>query len=224
MVAASFYPALWAGFVLDDNIFIESPVVRAWSGLWNIWFSPSDIEGEGHYWPIVYTTFWLEHKLWGIDPLATHLVNMLLYMVNVLLLWRLLGCLAVPGAWAVAAVFAVHPMHVDSVAWAIGRKDLLSGLFFMAAIVCWIRSGGGLGNVRDRFPDPVRGTRWGTYFAALGLFVVAMLSKSVAVTLPVTLTVLAWWKNGRVTRTDAWRIGPFFPDRRVYRPRRPVVL
>ena len=102
MVAVSHYPSLLAGFVLDDDIFAEAPAVHAWSGLWNIWFSPSDIEGEGHYWPITYTTFWLEHKLWGLTPFGTHLVNVLLYMVNVLLLWRLLRLVDLPGAWAVA--------------------------------------------------------------------------------------------------------------------------
>ena len=229
MVAVSHYPSLLAGFVLDDNIFTEAPAVHAWSGLWNIWFSPDDIEREGHYWPILYTTFWLEHKLWGLAPFGTHLVNVLLYMVNVLLLWRLLRRLAVPGAWAVAAVFAVHPMHVDSVAWAIGRKDLLSGLFYMAAAYFWIRSLDDAGDSRPDSCDPTatqahllsRSTwrRWlpdsihvprpGLYLAALGLFVVAMLSKSVAVTLPVAFAIWLWWKNGRVTWTDAWRIAPF---------------
>lgn len=129
MVAVSYYPALLGGFVWDDLNVAEQPAVHAWSGLWNIWFSPADIEGEGHYWPITYTTFWLEHKLWGLAPFGYHLVNVLLYMVNVLLLWTLLRRLAVPGAWAAAAVFAVHPMHVESVAWVMGRKDLLSGFF-----------------------------------------------------------------------------------------------
>ena len=231
LVAVSHYPSLLAGFVLDDNIFTEAPAVHAWSGLWNIWFSPADIEREGHYWPILYTTFWLEHKVWGLDPFRCHLVNVLLYIVNVLLLWRLLRRLAVPGAWAVAAVFAVHPMHVESVAWAIGRKDLLSGLFYMAAALCWIRSMEGVGDSwpdsRDRtvtrerplsrspwrrWPlDSIRVPRPGFYLAALGLFVAAMLSKSVAVTLPVAFAILLWWKNGRLTWTDTWRIVPFFP-------------
>ena len=151
---SAIYPALAAGFIWDDWIFAKAPEVHAWSGLWNIWFSPDDIELEGHYWPIMYTMFWLEHKLWGLTPFGTHLVNVLLYMVNVLLLWRLLRRLAVPGAWAVAAVFAVHPMHVESVAWVIGRKDLLSGLFYMAAALCWIRSMDSVGDGRPEVRDP----------------------------------------------------------------------
>ena len=221
MVAVSYYPALAAGFIWDDWIFAKAPEVRAWSGLWNIWFSPDDIELEGHYWPIMYTMFWLEHKLWGLTPFGTHLVNVLLYMVNVLLLWRLLRRLAVPGAWAVAAVFAVHPMHVESVAWVIGRKDLLSGLFYMAAALCWIRSMDGVGDSRPEVRDPLSRSPWrrwpldgvprpGLYLAALGLFAAAMLSKSAAVTLPVAFAILLWWKQGRVTWSDACRIAPFF--------------
>ena len=230
MIAVSYYPALLGGFVWDDLNFVEQPAVHAWSGLWNIWFSPADIKGEGHYWPIIYTTFWLEHKLWGLAPFGYHLVNVLLYMVNVLLLWALLRRLAVPGAWAVAAVFAVHPMHVESVAWVMGRKDLLSGLFCMAAALCWIRSmegtGGGWPDCRDspalgqRLPSRSARRGWrlhlvpaqrpGLYLAALGLFTAAMLSKSVAVTLPVAFAICIWWKRGRVTWPDVSRIAPFF--------------
>lgn len=229
MVAVGYYPALLGGFVWDDMIFVEEPTVHAWSGLWNIWFSPADIEGERHYWPITYTTFWLEHKLWGLAPFGYHVVNVLLYMVNVLFLWALLRRLAVPGAWAVVAVFAVHPMHVESVAWVMGRKDLLSGLFYMAAALCWIRSmegaGGGWPDPHDppvpgkdlpsrspswRWPLDLIPPRPGLYLAALGLFAAAMLSKSVAVTLPVAFAICIWWKRGRLTWMDVLRIAPFF--------------
>ena len=108
---------LWGGFVWDDNICIKGDPVREVSGLWQIWFSPSAIEAEGHYWPLVYTTFWLEHKLWGFDPTGYHIVNVLLHLANTLLVWHLMRRLAVSGAWVVAAVFAVHPLHVESVAW-----------------------------------------------------------------------------------------------------------
>ena len=147
------------------------------------------------------------------------------------MLWALLKRLDVPGAWAVAAVFAVHPMHVESVAWIMGRKDLLSGLFYMAAALCWIRSmqgaGGGWPDSRDppaprqhrpsRSPrrrrwllDLIPAARPGLYLAALGLFAPAMLSKSVAVTLPVAFVICLWWKRDRMTWTDVARIAPFF--------------
>lgn len=165
-------------------------------------------------------TFWLEHKLWGLAPFGTHLVNVLLYMVNVLLLWHLLRRLTVRGAWAVAAVFAVHPMHAESVVWAIGRKDLLSGIFYMGAALCWMRAMDGVddesSSSRLRSPwwrrvlDPLRVPRPGLYLSALALFAAALLSKTVVVTLPAAFLVLLWWRNGRVTWTDACRVAPFF--------------
>ena len=140
LAVVPYLPAmLWGGFVWDDGIISKADPVRDVSGLWRIWFSPSAIENEAHYWPLVYTTFWLEHKLWGFDPTGYHIVNVLLHLANTLLLWHLLRRLAVPGAWVVAAVFAVHPLHVDSVAWVIERKDVLSGLFYLSAVLTYMR-------------------------------------------------------------------------------------
>ena len=196
MVAVSYFPALWGGFVWDDLILVEEPVIHRASGLWNIWFSPSDIKTEGHYWPVVYTSFWLEHKLWGLAPLGYHLVNVLLHLVNSVLVWRLLLRLAVPGAWVAAAVFAVHPLHVESVAWVIERKDLLSALFYLTAVLTWIRF--------------VETPGWGRYVLSLALYTAGMLSKSVVVTLPAALLIWHVWKRERVTSTDLLRLAPFF--------------
>ena len=197
LVFVSYLPAmLWGGFVWDDNLCIKVDPVRDVSGLWQIWFSPSAIEKEGHYWPLVYTTFWLEHKLWGFDPTGYHIVSVLMHWANTLLLWHLVRRLAVPGAWMVAAVFAVHPLHVESVAWVIERKDVLSGLFYLSAMLAWIR-----------FVEQPR-PRW--YVCSLVLYGAGLLSKSIVVTLPVALLIWHWWKQGRVTSTDLLRLVPFF--------------
>ncbi len=196
LIAVSYFPALTAGFIWDDIIFTEEPVIHRWSGLWNIWFSPSDIRKEGHYWPIVYTTFWLEHKLWGHAPLGYHLVNILLHIINTLLIWRLMKRLNVPAALAIAALFAVHPLHVESVAWIIERKDLLSALFYLAAIHTWLR--------HNEAPHPLR------YGAALLLFIAGLLSKSIVITLPAALLIWHWWAQGRIHRIDILRLLPFF--------------
>ena len=197
LVVVSYLPAmLWGGFVWDDVIFTDAKAVRDVSGLWQIWFAPSTIEREGHYWPLVYTTFWLEHKLWGFDPTGYHIVNVLLHLANTLLVWHLMRRLAVPGAWMVTAVFAVHPLHVESVAWVIERKDVLSGLFYLAAVLTYMR-----------FVEKPN-LRW--YAGSLVLYAAALLSKSIAVTLPVALLIWHWWKQGRVTSTDLLRLVPFF--------------
>ena len=194
LVAVSYFPALSGGFVWDDVIFAEEPVIHSPSGLRSIWFSPADIKNEGHYWPLVYTSFWLEHKLWGLQPAGYHAVNILLHLFNCLLLWRLLVRLAVPGAVVIAALFAVHPLHVESVAWIIERKDVLSALFYLGAVLAWIRF--------TEAPRP------GPYALALVLFTAGLLSKSVVVTLPAALLIWHWWQRGRVTRSELLRVAP----------------
>ena len=195
LVAVSYVPALSGGFVWDDVIFAEEPVIHSPSGLRSIWFSPADIRNEGHYWPVVYTSFWLEHKLWGLAPAGYHAGNIALHLLNCLLLWRLLVRLRVPGAAVIAAVFAVHPVHVESVAWIIERKDVLSALFYLSAVLVWIRF------VEEQ--QPAR------YALALLLFTAGLLSKSVVVTLPAALLIWHWWQQGRVRRIDLLRLAPF---------------
>ena len=197
LTGVCYLPAmLWGGLIWDDPIWSQSPAVLEWSGLGAIWSWPSLIEGEKHYWPLTYTTFWLEHKIWGLEPSGYHVVNVLLHLLNSLLLWRLLVRLAVPGAWIAAAVFAAHPLHVESVAWIIERKDVLSGLFYLTAVLAWLR-----------FLERPRPWRHGL---ALLLFAAGLLSKSVVVTLPVALLIVQWWKSGRITGRDLQRLAPFF--------------
>lgn len=206
LIAVSYFPATGAGFVWDDRIWMEAEAVREWRGLWTVWFAPQDIRNEAHYWPINYTTFWLEHKLWGYHPLGYHLVNLLLHFANTLLIGHLMARLAVPGAWLIAAVFAVHPLHVESVAWVMGRKDLLSACFYLSAVLGWLRF----------LEEPRANRRAVRYVLTLALFAAAMLAKSIAVTLPVSLLIGRWWKQGRVTRADLLSVLPFFVMAAVY--------
>ena len=197
LAGVCYLPAmLWGGLIWDDFIWSQSQAVPEWSGLGTIWSWPSRIYQEAHYWPLTYTTFWLEHKIWGLAPAGYHVVNVLLHLLNSLLVWRLLLRLAVPGAWVVAAVFAVHPLHVESVAWIIERKDVLSAILYLAAVLVWLR-----------FLEQPRPWRYGL---ALLLFAAGLLSKSIVVTLPAALLILQWWKEGRITVRDLRRLAPFF--------------
>lgn len=202
LIAVIYFPATQAGFVWDDSIMRSLKAVSTWEGIWQLWFDPASayMQGdkwrEGHYWPLLYTTFWLEHKLWGFSPLGYHIVNILIHFVNTVLLWRLLVRLAVPGALFVAAVFAAHPLHAESVAWIMGRKDMLATLFCLATLLTWLR-----------FVESPSRSR---YAGALLLFTAAMLSKSVVVVFPATLLILQWWKEGSVSRTYLLRAAPFF--------------
>ena len=201
LIAACYFPATRHGFVWDDEILTTLDAIRNWSGLWDLWFAPGSAYrqggvGEGHYWPLLYTTFWLEHKLWGFAPAGYHLVNLGLHFANTALLWRLLERLGAPGAWFAAALFAVHPVHVESVAWVIARKDLLATLFYLAAFLFWLRY--------DEAPRTRR------YAATLALYAAGVLCKSIAVTLPGALLIWQWWKRGRVTGPELRRLLPFF--------------
>jgi len=217
-----FIPAFNAAFVWDDVLIVN--LSEFVTGFRDIWFNPRLIESEGHYWPMVYTTFWVEQMLWGTDPVGYHVVNVALHAANAMLVLVLLRRLGAPGAWVAAAIFAVHPTHVDSVAWAIERKDVLSALFYLLAALAYLSwdertreassSVGTRGASRHRRRAARRRRSTGRdeamYAGSLAAFVLALLSKSIAVTLPATLLVYHWWRGGRVRGHEFARSVPFF--------------
>jgi protein O-mannosyl-transferase len=192
MVLLAYLPALRGGFVLDDADYVaENPLLLSLGGLWRIWTQGVPQE---HYWPVTYTVFWIEHDVWGLAPVGYHLVNVLLHAANAALVWRVLTRMEVRGAWLAAAIFALHPVHVESVAWVIELKDVLSGLLYLLAFLAYATFA-------------VEGRRR-SYGLSLALFAAAMLSKSVVVTLPVAIGVWIWWKRGRLERRDVARLAP----------------
>jgi protein O-mannosyl-transferase len=117
-------------------------------------------------------------------------------------LWRILCVLRIPGAWLAAAIFAVHPVQVESVAWISERKNVLSALSYFAAALTYLRF------VPLREAPTVESRSLLFYFGSLALFVCALLSKTVTCSLPAAL--IGWWKNGHVQRRDVWPLLPFF--------------
>jgi tetratricopeptide (TPR) repeat protein len=201
LAVVAMLPVTWAAFLWDDHILTGTSALRSRGGLWQIWSDPGAIPGEGHYWPVTYSSFWLEHQLWGMQSFSCHVVNLALHAVASILLWRVLQRLGVGNAWLAAALFAVHPIHVESVAWAIERKDVLCGALFLAAMLQWLKAS-------DRestaaFP-PLR-----PYAVSMVLFLGALFSKSMAVSLPPILLVARWWQAGRVSRRDVLAVLPF---------------
>src|SRR5215475_15921015 len=132
------YRPAWNGsFVWDDDFYVtKNPLLTAPDGLRRIWFS---LESPSQYFPLTYTSFWIERMLWGLKPAGYHWVNILLHAANALLLWRLLVELRVPGAWLAAGIFALHPVQVESVAWITERKNVLMAFFFLLALLAWTR-------------------------------------------------------------------------------------
>ena len=132
----AYQPAWRAGFVWDDDLYVtHNRLLTAPDGLRRIWFS---LESPSQYFPLVYTTFRFERALWGLQPAGYHWVNILLQAANALLVWRLLARLRLPGAWLAAAIFALHPVQVESVAWITERKNVLWLFFLLLALRAWV--------------------------------------------------------------------------------------
>jgi tetratricopeptide (TPR) repeat protein len=192
--AVSYAPALRGTPLWDDEQHMTGPQLRSPDGLWRIWTQPGATQ---QYYPLTFSVFWLEHRLWGSLPQAYHIVNLLLHLLSALLLVGILRRLSVSGAWIVGAVFALHPIQVESVAWISELKNTLSGVFFFAAATAYI--------VFDR------GRKRRSYAAACCLFLAGLMSKSVIATLPVSLLAVIWWKRGRIElRRDVVPLLPFF--------------
>jgi tetratricopeptide (TPR) repeat protein len=197
-------PAFDAGFVFDDSLYVtEDGRMGSAEGLRQIWAQIGGPEYRHQYYPLTSTVFWLQHGLWGDRPFGYHLVNVLLHAVNAVLVWRVLTRLGVPGAWLAGAIFAVHPVHVPSVAWVAELKNVLSGAFFLTSMLVYVRAFG----LDDRSrAAPLRFD--GTYALGLALFVCALLSKTASCVLPVALLLAIWWKRGAVQRRHLAALAP----------------
>ena len=190
-----------AGFIWDDDVFLtDNPLIRAADGLRRFWFTGEPID----YWPLTSSTLWLEWRLWGHNPLGYHVTNVVLHAVESVLMWRVLERLRVPGAFLAAAIFTVHPVNVESVAWITQRKNLMAMLFYLISILLFLRA--------DESPRP-QGRRAWAADAWLGLslvaFVLAMLGKGSVAMLPVILLGVVAWRRP-LARPDWLRIAPFF--------------
>jgi tetratricopeptide (TPR) repeat protein len=197
-----YIPALAGEFIWDDDVYIiNSDVLRDLDGLRRIWLEPTSTP---QYYPLVHTLFWLEYQIWGLVPLGYHLVNVVFHGISAFVLWRVLLRLGVPGAWLAAAVFALHPVHVESVAWITERKNVLSGFFYLWAAWAYLRflsiNGSDAGNFRA---NSVRYYRL-TWLA----FIAALLSKTVTASLPVALLLITWWKRRSIQWCDVVYLGP----------------
>src|SRR5437588_147478 len=142
--------------------FLTHPELQSLHGLWRIWF---DLGATQQYYPLLHSAFWVEHTLWGDAVLGYHLINVLLHATAACLLVVILRRFSVPGAWLAGFIFALHPICVEAVAWISEQKSTLSTVFYLAAALTYLHF------------DQTR--RRSQYFLALGLFVLALLSKTV---------------------------------------------
>src|SRR2546425_291030 len=219
---AAFLPALQNQFVSWDDAenFLDNPHYRGlgWTHLRWMWTTHL-----GHYIPLTWMTLGLDYLLWGMNPVGYHLTNLLLHAANAVVFFfvvrRLLAralpspsehgyALAVSSGVA-ALVFAIHPLRVESVAWVTERRDVLSGLFYLVAILLYLRA----------CERGARGRGW--YWLSVAVFGCALLSKSMVVNLPIVLLILDVYPLRRLGGAVGWWSEP---ARRVYVEKIPFVL
>ena len=202
----AFLPILGNGFVDwdDDKNFVNNPHFRG-LGLEQLRWMWTTFH-MGHYVPLSWMTLGLDYRIWGMNPIGYHLTSLLLHAANAVVVYALarrLLALAHPevaerqpasimfAAGIGALVFAIHPLRVESVAWATERRDVLSGLFFFMSILEYVRS---RGTARER-----RG-----YLTALALFACALLSKATSMTLPAILLIINAYPLRRIGGRVGW--------------------
>jgi protein O-mannosyl-transferase len=211
-VVCAYQPALQGTFVWDDNSWTTgiSGLLDNLSGLWRMWAQPTALQ---QYYPLTGSTFWVDYHLWGFRPLPYHVENVLLHAFSALLFWRLLRQLRVPGAGLAGAILALHPLMVESVAWITERKNVLSLLLYLGALLTY----GRFTRFWQADPDPApapghappRGR--GAYAGSFLLFLAALLAKATAFSLPAVILLICWWKRGRIRwRADVVPALPFF--------------
>ena len=192
-----YIPAMRAGYIWDDVNYIRrdpylptARIIQADDGLRRIWLTAETAD----YFPLTHTVFWIQWRCWGTDAAGYHVVNVLLHAAAAVLLWGVLKELKLPGAWLAGLIFAVHPVCVASVGWISELKNTLSMVFYLAAILGYLRFDRGCGR------------KW--YALSLVWFAAALLSKTSVVMLPVVLLALAWWRRAGVSVKDLRRIAP----------------
>jgi protein O-mannosyl-transferase len=220
------YARVWhAGFIWDDESHLtQNPCIVGPLGLKDIWTSTRAV-----YYPLVLTTFWTLHKFVGLNPSPYHILNVFLHAGSAVLLWRVLRQLDVGGAWFGAALWAVHPVMVQSVAWVTELKNTQSCLFYLLSIFCFLNwescSRRPMDDARASHSEAATGKRgkemkfeaaetdsrvhrWRFSWALL-FFVMAIASKPSTVMLPGVLALCIWWRRGQIQSRNLMTLIPF---------------
>ena len=194
-----------AGFIWDDESHLtQNPCVVGPLGLKEIWITTQAV-----YYPLVLTAFWALHKFFGLNPLPYHLLNILLHAASAILLWRVLQVIRVRGAWLGAALWALHPVMVQSVGWVTELKNTQSCVFYLLSILFFLKWED-QGAAVSSSPQRRIGDRRSLVFAlSLLFFLLATLSKPSVVMLPFVLALCVWWMRGKIRWRDTLALAPF---------------
>jgi protein O-mannosyl-transferase len=195
VTVVAYLPALRAGFIWDDDTLLtDNILVRSGAGLFRFWFTTQSVD----YWPVTMSAFWAQWRLWGLHPAGYHAVNVALHALEALLFWGVLRRLGLRHALLGAALFVVHPVNVETVAWVSELKNLMAMLFFLLSIRSFLAT-----ELWD--PQGCRGRGTGP---SLLFFTLGMLSKGSVAILPVVLLGLVAWRR-RPAKADIVRLVPF---------------
>ena len=187
-----YFSSLTNGFIWDDDDYVTNNFsIQKTEGLKEIWFSYKTPQ----YYPMVFSSFWLEHKLWGLDPTGYRAVNLIFHIFNALLVYIILLVLYRPLALPAALIFAVHPVQVETVAWITERKNIFGAFFYLLTTFFYIR-----------FYDTQRKLDYGL---ALLSFILALLSKSVTSTFVIVPLLVRWWQGHKFRMLDLIQLVPF---------------
>lgn len=213
LTLAVYYPLRWGVFLWDDAAWLtNNPLIHHWRGFEIFWLSTKAM-GEVQYYPMTLSVLSIEYHLWGLQTLPYHLVNVLFQAANAILLWLILRRLELRSAWLVAALFAIHPVQVETVGWVAEIKNLLSGFFYFLALLSFLKFIG----VGPKAAAPSSSVNTEKlyqnhqlYVISTILFLLGLLSKTAVCTLPVAILVILWWKDRWRDKEIVLRLIPWF--------------
>src|SRR5439155_7464856 len=215
----AYQPAWHGGLLWDDDNCTTPPELRTLDGLRRIWFLPRAIS---QYYPLLYSSYWIQQRLLGDSTTGYHLVNLLLHIGCIVLVLKILRFLRIPGAELATIIFALHPVNVETVAWIAERKNALSGIFALAATLFYLKfdesrdlevpsrdSSTSFHSARNdkthrsgQEKDGPQGrgysSGYSSYALAIVLFLLGLLGKTAIVTLPLAWLAILWWKRGTI--------------------------
>ncbi len=186
-------------YVWDDDVYLTDAHLTTVDGLKNIWLQPTITEHP--YYPLTHSSFWLENYFFDHTPFYSHLINILIHSISAILLYLILLHLNIHGAWVCAALFTVHPVYVESVAWVAERKNVLSAVFLLASLLSYLKA------YATNFCN-LQKKKY--YFLSLLLFILCLFSKTAFCTFPIALLGILWWKKEKIKFKDCLLLAPYF--------------
>lgn len=195
--------------LLNGLFWLDTPTLNRVNSIFSLqtlW-----LQADGAYRPLSISLLWLEHRGFGTMTIPYHLVGLLFHAISTVLLWLVLRRLGVRGAWLASALFAVHPVQVQSVLWIAQQPVLICAVFYLLATLGYLRwsqihpvPADASSNVPGDAPAKAN------YLLALVATVAAALCDPLAISIPFVLLVLIWWKRGAPKRSDLWSLAPLF--------------